>query len=193
MFVLYWCFFFFKQKPAYELRISDWSSDVCSSDLRRGSSHHEVDPQHHTAGKERRKGSSHKNSVVSVQADTHRIVVGVQHHAGDGGYHQTHHGTNCDGDRVRGYRSPEDTDQKQQARQRIALEHHLPGAFEIGVDESEHDVLVRDVVPGFGDGGHRTSLDPSPTIRVIPTAGRAEWWCPELPFAPEPRNHEPSP
>src|SRR3546814_6825637 len=37
---LYWClfivcfiFFFFKQKTAYEMRISDWSSDVCSSDL----------------------------------------------------------------------------------------------------------------------------------------------------------------
>src|SRR3546814_7588755 len=30
-FVLF--FFFFKQKTAYELRISDWSSDVCSSDL----------------------------------------------------------------------------------------------------------------------------------------------------------------
>src|SRR3546814_6607334 len=34
-----WCFlfcffFFFKQKTAYEMRISDWSSDVCSSDLR---------------------------------------------------------------------------------------------------------------------------------------------------------------
>src|SRR3546814_6336053 len=30
-----WCsfFFFFKQKTAYEVRISDWSSDVCSSDL----------------------------------------------------------------------------------------------------------------------------------------------------------------
>src|SRR3546814_7421275 len=28
-------FFFFKQKTAYELRISDWSSDVCSSDLDR--------------------------------------------------------------------------------------------------------------------------------------------------------------
>src|SRR3546814_1456657 len=27
-------FFFFKQKTAYEIRISDWSSDVCSSDLR---------------------------------------------------------------------------------------------------------------------------------------------------------------
>src|SRR3546814_18412872 len=27
-------FFFFKQKTAYEMRISDWSSDVCSSDLK---------------------------------------------------------------------------------------------------------------------------------------------------------------
>src|SRR3546814_1613146 len=26
-------FFFFKQKTAYEMRVSDWSSDVCSSDL----------------------------------------------------------------------------------------------------------------------------------------------------------------
>src|SRR3546814_6340269 len=42
--VVYWClmlifllidFFFVKQKTAYEMRISDWSSDVCSSDLRR--------------------------------------------------------------------------------------------------------------------------------------------------------------
>src|SRR3546814_9625819 len=33
--MLYNCllFFFFKQKTAYEMRISDWSSDVCSSDL----------------------------------------------------------------------------------------------------------------------------------------------------------------
>src|SRR3546814_5965754 len=29
-------FFFFKQKTAYEMRISDWSSDVCSSDLANG-------------------------------------------------------------------------------------------------------------------------------------------------------------
>src|SRR3546814_5674940 len=37
MHVTQWCvvfyFFFFKQKTAYEMRISDWSSDVCSSDL----------------------------------------------------------------------------------------------------------------------------------------------------------------
>src|SRR3546814_10635655 len=35
-FVDYCCLlFFFKQKTAYEMRISDWSSDVCSSDLER--------------------------------------------------------------------------------------------------------------------------------------------------------------
>src|SRR3546814_12707016 len=33
VFVLLIYFFFFKQKTAYEMRISDWSSDVCSSDL----------------------------------------------------------------------------------------------------------------------------------------------------------------
>src|SRR3546814_1837811 len=39
--VLYLFFFFFKQKTAYEMRISDWSSDVCSSDLhnRAGAAH----------------------------------------------------------------------------------------------------------------------------------------------------------
>src|SRR3546814_15647097 len=30
---VYFLYFFFKQKTAYEMRISDWSSDVCSSDL----------------------------------------------------------------------------------------------------------------------------------------------------------------
>src|SRR3546814_1089336 len=39
MLVLVCCFvFFFKQKTAYEMRISDWSSDVCSSDLPLGGS-----------------------------------------------------------------------------------------------------------------------------------------------------------
>src|SRR3546814_7893593 len=33
MLLIDYCFFFFKQKTAYEMRISDWSSDVCSSDL----------------------------------------------------------------------------------------------------------------------------------------------------------------
>src|SRR3546814_8742199 len=43
MCILYVCLFFFKQKTAYEMRISDWSSDVCSSDLleRIGAHHNE--------------------------------------------------------------------------------------------------------------------------------------------------------
>src|SRR3546814_9397043 len=36
--MLFYVFFFFKQKTAYEMRISDWSSDVCSSDLPVGAS-----------------------------------------------------------------------------------------------------------------------------------------------------------
>src|SRR3546814_4363891 len=35
MYFMSFLFFFFKQKTAYEMRISDWSSDVCSSDLER--------------------------------------------------------------------------------------------------------------------------------------------------------------
>src|SRR3546814_7335147 len=42
------CVFFFKQKTAYEMRISDWSSDVCSSDLLR--------PE---AGRRRPRGGTH--------------------------------------------------------------------------------------------------------------------------------------
>src|SRR3546814_17755398 len=36
MYTCVFVFFFFKQKTAYEMRISDWSSDVCSSDLLAG-------------------------------------------------------------------------------------------------------------------------------------------------------------
>src|SRR3546814_17260504 len=42
-------FFFFKQKTAYEMRISDWSSDVCSSDLAPGGVTIELDAHHSTA------------------------------------------------------------------------------------------------------------------------------------------------
>src|SRR3546814_6691403 len=45
LYVLYFIIFFFKQKTAYEMRISDWSSDVCSSDLVK----HRHDRQHHAA------------------------------------------------------------------------------------------------------------------------------------------------
>src|SRR3546814_7783927 len=39
------CRFFFKQKTAYEMRISDWSSDVCSSDLQAWRARHRPDPR----------------------------------------------------------------------------------------------------------------------------------------------------
>src|SRR3546814_1506597 len=61
-------FFFFKQKTAYEMRISDWSSDVCSSDLKMfdvvgpvtagGAREHQIDHLHrvinHDVGVENR-------------------------------------------------------------------------------------------------------------------------------------------
>src|SRR3546814_15243388 len=40
-FICLFGFFFFKQKTAYEMRISDWSSDVCSSDLAGPRRHHD--------------------------------------------------------------------------------------------------------------------------------------------------------
>src|SRR3546814_15757126 len=50
---IYGCFnniFFFKQKTAYEMRISDWSSDVCSSDLRIAHFEHHRDMAAHQVG-----------------------------------------------------------------------------------------------------------------------------------------------
>src|SRR3546814_19824364 len=57
--------FFYKQKTAYELRISDWSSDVCSSDL-------EADADRQRAGDDR--------DVLQVQPGE-----GERHHAGGDG------------------------------------------------------------------------------------------------------------
>src|SRR3546814_5453926 len=54
-------FFFFKQKTAYEMRISDWSSDVCSSDL--------ADRRRYRRGKpggDRRCGPRRDNRVVPL-------------------------------------------------------------------------------------------------------------------------------
>src|SRR3546814_6251904 len=53
-------FFFFKQKTAYEMRISDWSSDVCSSDL----------------GKTGPLGKDYNMRwIASMVADVHRILT----------------------------------------------------------------------------------------------------------------------
>src|SRR3546814_8146374 len=67
-------FFYFKQKTAYEMRISDWSSDVCSSDL----------VTQHRNGRQKRRGDRRRLHVEQaqhpgrVEAET---VIAVQHTA----------------------------------------------------------------------------------------------------------------
>src|SRR3546814_15481694 len=65
--LLLW-FFFFKQKTAYEMRISDWSSDVCSSDLA------QVDPARCVDGR-RVRGAHGEPGLVVAQAEEQRCVV----------------------------------------------------------------------------------------------------------------------
>src|SRR3546814_7438101 len=60
-------FFFFKQKTAYEMRISDWSSDVCSSDLvDRDHVRHEVDVRMRGGGRFQRLLHRHAGGVVDM-------------------------------------------------------------------------------------------------------------------------------
>src|SRR3546814_15772375 len=56
-------FFFFKQKTAYEMRISDWSSDVCSSDLR--TRFPRVERHEHGADRERAPGADRPFGIVA--------------------------------------------------------------------------------------------------------------------------------
>src|SRR3546814_8338503 len=64
-------FFFFKQKTAYEMRISDWSSDVCSSDL--------LPPVIHVAGTNG-KGSTCAYLRAILEAAGHRVHVYTSPH-----------------------------------------------------------------------------------------------------------------
>src|SRR3546814_4142699 len=66
--------FFFKQKTAYELRISDWSSDVCSSELHlpvaptEGTSASSGHPRHHGSRSEIDDGSQAQASTLLDEA-----------------------------------------------------------------------------------------------------------------------------
>src|SRR3546814_4782833 len=62
--VLYVVFFFFKQKTAYEMRISDWSSDVCSSDL---------------AGRQLGVEQGRRQTAGQAQEDFEVLAAGMQH------------------------------------------------------------------------------------------------------------------
>src|SRR3546814_8727177 len=68
LFSLSCSFFFFKQKTAYEMRISDWSSDVCSSDLRH---------RHLRSRMGRDRGTRHADAALVA------VVALCQHRLGD--------------------------------------------------------------------------------------------------------------
>src|SRR3546814_3138358 len=88
-----WCigvivvFCFFKQKTAYEMRISDWSSDVCSSDLAAGDARRgdyltwlawytaEMEPAMFAAMGRERTGSPHKQR--NYEAVVHRLEAEI--------------------------------------------------------------------------------------------------------------------
>src|SRR3546814_1780297 len=81
-------FFFFKQKTAYEMRISDWSSDVCSSDLGGAARHQRPVVARpapgilHAAVEARHVGGAHGELVQVGLAEQHR--AGVPQVAADG-------------------------------------------------------------------------------------------------------------
>src|SRR3546814_6810791 len=60
--------FFFKQKTAYEMRISDWSSDVCSSDLQRASDDAVSWRRIATIGKAQASADAWQTNIASAQA-----------------------------------------------------------------------------------------------------------------------------
>src|SRR3546814_10450180 len=61
-------FFFFKQKTAYEMRISDWSSDVCSSDLIRSMTVRTVSRAGTKSGWKHRKPGCTRNAHPTPEA-----------------------------------------------------------------------------------------------------------------------------
>src|SRR3546814_2684557 len=71
---MWFFFFFFKQKTAYEMRISDWSSDVCSSDL--GAARDALEDLHRTIVDDRATGASRDRGVaVAVEPDLAAAVA----------------------------------------------------------------------------------------------------------------------
>src|SRR3546814_13672282 len=84
-------FFFFKQKTAYEMRISDWSSDVCSSDLAAGGGVARIDQRLDLAIGSARllvvlldAGARHVDLAAHLQHARHAVAALAQRNATDG-------------------------------------------------------------------------------------------------------------
>src|SRR3546814_875677 len=82
-------FFFFKQKTAYEMRISDWSSDVCSSDLFSLARGHRLNPLGDVGSKGKRRPTErceiHRFSPSSAsRARSYSALANTSHDGGGG-------------------------------------------------------------------------------------------------------------
>src|SRR3546814_5163282 len=86
MYIFSFCIFFFKQKTAYEMRISDWSSDVCSSDLRQNTDgaikllgeqnpHQHMRPGHRAEGENMRRLGTERGGEA-IRATDHESEIG---------------------------------------------------------------------------------------------------------------------
>src|SRR3546814_5100877 len=87
LYFLFFCFlFFFKQKTAYEMRISDWSSDVCSSDLAFALCR----PPGHHAGRDYMGGYCYLNNAAIAAREAHSrglgpvAILDIDYHHGNG-------------------------------------------------------------------------------------------------------------
>src|SRR3546814_7366152 len=100
--------FFFKQKTAYEMRISDWSSDVCSSDLgqrvlwRRGAAHALGPDRHGPAAGARRVGTGKAQAAAFRLLPAVPLAADAARHAGAAPVRQMAQGASaCLGARAR--------------------------------------------------------------------------------------------
>src|SRR3546814_3019376 len=73
-------FLFFKQKTAYDVRISDWSSDVCSSDLCLLWRGRGVDPFRKDRKRQRRARLSRGGAALAGPIDAHLAPAGMRNH-----------------------------------------------------------------------------------------------------------------
>src|SRR3546814_17094411 len=103
---LYIVFFFFKQNTAYEMRISDWSSDVCSSDLPYGSTYPGLTPNLQAlAGDTMVVDNYYNHTAATYRGLQGQMTSGFPRYGGSEGGKGWMDGNNADGYATRSYSS----------------------------------------------------------------------------------------
>src|SRR3546814_1435166 len=140
-------FFFFKQKTAYEMRISDWSSDVCSSDLPAPPTDHYADRTFPPGEMERVRADLHKEHGGGT---FHQVMFNLaEYQARKGG-----DGFRWDGEAWFGG----DVN-------RLVLKSEGEGAFNGGVDSAEIQALYSSAINPYWNvqAGVRDDFQPNPS------------------------------